>query len=135
MNESVLTTIATFSFPYEAHIAKSHLEFENIPAFVADEHTFNMQWLYSNAMGGVRLQVPTIQAERAREIINQNLSHLVESEIGKEENVCGKCGSEHLTPHTKGKAPAFLVFILIGFPLFFYKRGLKCDICGEFNKT
>jgi len=117
MTEPVLTTIATFSFPYEAHIAKSHLESENIPAFVADEHTINMQWLYSNAMGGVRLQVPTIRADKAIEIINQNLSHLVESEAGKEEKTCIKCGGEYLTPYTKGKAPAFLVFILLGFPL------------------
>ncbi|OVZ14779.1 hypothetical protein CDO47_30295, partial [Pseudomonas aeruginosa] len=26
----------------------------------ADEHTINMQWLYSNALGGVRLQVPMV---------------------------------------------------------------------------
>ena len=131
----MLTTIASFSFPYEAHIAKSHLESENIPAFIADEHTINMQWLYSDAMGGVRLQVPTPLAKRANEILSQNLSHLVDSELGKETRICPICGSEKLQSHTKGKSPAFLVFLLLGFPLFFYKRGLKCETCGEFNET
>ncbi|MFW0922113.1 DUF2007 domain-containing protein, partial [Vibrio parahaemolyticus] len=35
---------------------------------------------------------------------------------------------------TKGKRPAFLVFILLGFPLFFYKHGYKCKQCGEFSE-
>ncbi|GAM75767.1 hypothetical protein JCM19241_3679 [Vibrio ishigakensis] len=38
-----LVVVARFSFPYEAHIAKGLLESEEIPAFVADEHTINMQ--------------------------------------------------------------------------------------------
>tara|TARA_R100001143_G_scaffold755_1_gene2242 strand:- start:4968 stop:5165 length:198 start_codon:yes stop_codon:yes gene_type:complete len=49
----MLKTVATFSFPHEAHIARAKLESEGIPALVADEHTINMQWLYSNALGGV----------------------------------------------------------------------------------
>ncbi|MGJ3255801.1 MAG: DUF2007 domain-containing protein [Alcanivorax sp.] len=47
-----MITVARFSMPDEAHIAKSRLESEGIPAFVADEHTVGMNWLYSNAMGG-----------------------------------------------------------------------------------
>ena len=44
----MMVTIATFSFPYEAQIARAKLDSEGIPATVADEHTINMQWLYSN---------------------------------------------------------------------------------------
>jgi len=136
MSQSKLITIASFSFPYEAQIAKANLEVENIPAFIADEHTINMQWLYSNAMGGVRLQVPHIYADQARNIISQDLSHLVEAEVGKEEvRKCQKCGGKTLFPYTKGKKPAFLMFFLLGFPLFFYRHGLRCRDCGEFNKT
>ena len=47
----MLKTIATYSFPYEAQIARARLDSEGIPAFVADEQTINMQWLYSNALG------------------------------------------------------------------------------------
>ena len=48
-----MITVARFSFPHEAYIAKASLEAAGIDSFIADEHTINMQWLYSNAMGGV----------------------------------------------------------------------------------
>ena len=53
-----LIEIASFSHPYEAHIAKASLETADIPVFITDEHTINMQWLYSDALGGIRLLVP-----------------------------------------------------------------------------
>jgi len=135
MSKSNLITIASFSFPYEAQIAKARLLAEEIPAFIADEHTINMQWLYSNALGGVKLQVPTQFAEKANEILAQDLSAEMEETFGKNETQCSKCGSSDITPYTKGKKPAFLVFLFMGFPLFFYKHGFKCRACGEFTKT
>lgn len=50
MNSSSLVTVARYSFPHEAYIAKSSSEAEGIPVFVADEYTINMEWLYSNAL-------------------------------------------------------------------------------------
>ncbi len=76
----MLTTVASFSFPHEAHIARAKLESESIPATLADEHTIAMQWLYSNALGGVKVQVPTPFAERAIEILAQDNSDLLEQD-------------------------------------------------------
>ncbi len=135
MTDSTLTTIASYSFPHEAHIAKANLEAEGIPAFIADEHTVNMQWLYSNAMGGVRVQVPAQFEERAKEILTEDFSYLLEEEFGKDEIVCPKCGSTDVEPYVKGKKPAIVVLLLLGFPLFFLRRGVKCKACGEFSAT
>ena len=135
MNNSTLITIASFSFPHEAHIARASLEAAGIPVFIADEHTINMQWLYSNALGGIKVQVPSQFAEMAKEILDQDYSHLLDEEIGIDETPCPKCGSTDIEPQTKGKKPAFIVFLLLGFPLFFYKHGIKCRACGEFSKT
>lgn len=135
MNENSLVTVASYSFPHEAQIAKSRLEIEGILAFIADEHTINMQWLYSNALGGVRVQVQAKHMESAKEILNQDLSHLVDEEFGEQTKVCEACGSYEVTPYTKGKKPAFILFLLLGFPLFFYKHGIKCEKCGNFSKT
>jgi hypothetical protein len=135
MNNPTMITIATYSFPYEAQIARANLEAEGIPAFIADEHTINMQWLFSNALGGIRLQVPSEFAEQAQEILEQDFSELLEEEFGKDENVCPKCGGTDMEPYTKGKAPAFIVFLLLGFPLFFHEHGLKCKTCGKFIKS
>jgi tetratricopeptide (TPR) repeat protein len=65
------TTIATFSFPTEAYIPKTRLEAEGIPAFVADADTISMNWFFSNALGGVKLQVRVEDAPRAIEILSQ----------------------------------------------------------------
>jgi hypothetical protein len=135
MNDSKLITIASFSFPHEAHVAQANLEAEGIPAFIADEHTINMQWLFSNALGGVRVQVPSQFAKKAKDILSQDYSELLEEEFGKDETTCPKCGSTEVEPYTKGKKPAFIIFLLLGFPLFFYKHGIKCKVCGEFSKT
>ena len=129
-----MITVATFSFPHEAHIAKLKLDAKEIPAFVADEHTINMQWLYSSAIGGGKLQVPEPFAEQAIQALAEDFSDLLESddENDREEPRCPACGSQKMTPYIRGKKPAFLVFLLLGFPLFFYRRGFRCDACGAF---
>lgn len=130
--------IASFSFPHEAHIAKASLEAANIPATIADEYTINMDWLYSNALGGVRLFVPVELEEEARALIEQDFSNIVDEEFEKmeeEKKTCPSCGGNELEPYTIGKKPAFIVFLLLGFPLFFYKHGSRCLSCGEISRT
>lgn len=131
---TTLTTIAAYSFPHEAHMAVSRLEAAGIPAHIVDEHTINMQWLYSNALGGVKVQVAAQFADKAKEILQEDLSYLLEEQFGKEERLCPACGSAEMEPYTQGKKPAFMVFLLLGFPLFFYQQGYKCQVCGEFTE-
>ncbi|MCG9750169.1 DUF2007 domain-containing protein [Vibrio brasiliensis] len=123
-----------YSFPYEAQIAKASLESAGIECCIADEHTVNAQWLYSNAIGGVKLMVAEEDLDQARLILSSDFSAALECE--EEVNTadeCPHCGSTELIAHTQGKRPAFVVFILLGFPLFFYKHGYKCNQCGEFS--
>jgi hypothetical protein len=79
-----MITIARYSLAIEAHIARAKLESEGIPAFVADEHTITADWLYSNAMGGVRLQVPDACVEQARTILATDFSEDLIVEQGHE---------------------------------------------------
>lgn len=132
-----MIVVARFSFPHEAYIAKANLESAGIESFIADEHTVNTQWLYSNAIGGVRLMVAEEDLEDATEILTSDFSKSLEihsEAIGEKQDICPNCGSGDLSAYTQGKRPAFLVFILLGFPLFFYKQGYKCNQCGEFNE-
>ena len=50
-------TIASFINPLEAYIAKGRLEVEGIPSLIAHEHHVWVDWPYSQALGGVKLQV------------------------------------------------------------------------------
>jgi hypothetical protein len=68
--EENLVTVAVFEAPYEAEMAKSELEAYDIPAFVLDQFTIGANPLYSNALGGIKLQVPASYAEEAYKIIS-----------------------------------------------------------------
>lgn len=131
----MLTTIATYTFPYEAQIARAKLDSEGIPAFVADEQTINMQWLYSNAMGGVRLQVPDVFVGQAIELINEDSSEAVEKEQGNDVVPCSVCGGTDKEPYQKGKRRAFLVFLGLDFPLFPVKNTERCRACGHIETS
>lgn len=130
---SKFVVVAKYSFPLDANIAKASLESEGIPAHIADEHTVNMQWLYSDAVGGVRLFVPEQFEVEAKTILNLNFAEDVDLAFEKSPEHCPQCNSLNVVNHTKGKKPAFLIFILLGFPLFFYKHGKKCSDCDWFE--
>lgn len=52
-----LVTIATFDQPTPAHLAKNALDEAGIQATVADASLVSMDWLLSNAIGGIKVQV------------------------------------------------------------------------------
>lgn len=80
-----MIVVARFSFPHEAHIARASLDSVGIESHIADEHTVNTQWLYSNAMGGVRLMVAESDAEDAKQILSSDFSESLESELAVDE--------------------------------------------------
>ena len=55
----------------EAQILKSLLEGSGVPTFLPDEYTVQNDWMLTNAIGGVRVQVRDEDAARAREILRQ----------------------------------------------------------------
>lgn len=93
-----------------------------------------MQWLYSNAMGGVRLQVPSHFAEQAKLLLAEDLSQVVEEVQGSDNVVCSACGSANTEPYQRGKRWAFLVFLGLDFPLFPVKNTVRCKDCGHIEK-
>lgn len=83
----------------DAELARGRLESEGIPAFVFDDNTVAAQWLYSLAMGGLRLLVRAKDAAKAVEILG--LAPIEQAELVKEagetvEIYCPKCGSKHV---------------------------------------
>lgn len=64
-----LVTVAVFGTPTEAAMAQNLLESEGIAAFVNDESVPGMFWHLGNAVGGVKLQVPAGDEERAATVL------------------------------------------------------------------
>lgn len=61
--------VRTFSHAMEAHMAVGLLEGEGIPARIRDAHLVTQDWLLSNAIGGVKLEVAESTVEAARAVL------------------------------------------------------------------
>lgn len=64
-----LVHIATFNYPYEAHIARAVLESHDILSFVFDDEMNYTNFLYTIALGGIRLMVRKEDLAKAQEIL------------------------------------------------------------------
>ena len=62
-----MITIATYRNLMSAELAKTRLESYDIKAMIADVFSYTLG--YGSIIGGVRLQVPDADAERAKEIL------------------------------------------------------------------
>jgi hypothetical protein len=86
-----LVTVARCSLPVEAHALKLRLETAGIPVYLADEFTVTMDWLLSNAIGGIKVQVSRAEAERASLIVEEeNTRRMREAENREEEEQEGE---------------------------------------------
>ena len=52
-----LVTVARFTDPPAAHVTRALLEANGIDAYLRNEFYVGMDWLHSQAVGGVELQV------------------------------------------------------------------------------
>lgn len=135
-----LVTIAQYSFAHEARIAKSTLEAADIPAYIRDENLVQANWMFSNALGGVKLQVAKDDVEAAMEILAADYSDVLEAEFPAEDDnedtlsVCPKCGSARVEPFSKGKKGAFLSWLVVGVPVIPFSNGYRCLDCDYYWK-
>ncbi len=65
-----IVTIATYYDSLTANLFKAKLEDSEIPCMLADESIIAVQPFFSNAIGGIRLQVFEKDIERAMEVLN-----------------------------------------------------------------
>jgi hypothetical protein len=64
-------TIKTFTLPAEVAVIRTRLESEGIECFVMNEFTAQVNPLFSNAVGGVQLQVKEQDVENAMAILKE----------------------------------------------------------------
>src|SRR5687768_13190261 len=89
------TTVQTFNDPPSAHIARLRLEADGIPCFIADENIAATAWHYAIATGGLKLQVPSEDADRATAALRRDQLKVAEA---ADDNLqaCPRCGSAEL---------------------------------------
>jgi hypothetical protein len=131
-----LVTVAAFSRPFEAQFAKARLEAHGIAAMIRDEYTVSMNWLWSNAIGGVKVQVAARDLDAARVILSVDATEDLGEEIESDPSFrCPACGSTH-TDYVPRREPWYrllwgAVILLLSLPAPASSNEMICRDCGH----
>ena len=79
-----LVTIWTFPYQHQLLIIRGRLEAEGIETYAQDELTIQVDPLYSNALGGIKLMVNEDDVTRANEILAESGMVMKEDKPGFE---------------------------------------------------
>ena len=131
MTES-LVTVARFRDLPEALLAQGKLESCGIPSYLADSELVRTDWLYSNAIGNMRLQVKPEDAEEALALLEEPPPESFSAEETGEEYRqphCPRCNSLNVGFETLDRFWTYGIWLL-GFAIPFRKDNWKCYACG-----
>src|SRR5262249_16415307 len=133
----VLTTVASFAEPWNAHILRGRLEAEGIFVLIVDELQVGLDWPWALALGGVKVQVPDEQRQPAIQIARLcqagGFRRELEPVFGPlDGHQCPQCRSDRFTsrrpiPKLVWLAISYLVFSVI-FPVTASIH--RCRACG-----
>jgi phage gp36-like protein len=65
-----MKTLAAFNKPIDAHLLIARLQGSGIAAYARDEYMVTIDWLASNAVGGVKVDVADEDYDRAVEVMS-----------------------------------------------------------------
>lgn len=134
MNGDRMETVASFREPYKAHLAAGYLNDEGIESEIVDENTVTMNWVLSQAVGGVKLKVRVSDLVRARGILTEVTAEGIDNRIPAiaeaEPDRCPSCGSTAVEPR-KFARWSLLVAVVFMLPMFFPLKKWKCRDCGH----
>jgi hypothetical protein len=133
-----LVTVRSFRDPVDAGIARARLELAGIPSLLLDENLIAVQWLYSRALGGVKLAVDEADLEAARGVLAQDesgdvaLAALPDASDASPDadEGCPACGSTRIRS-SKLQRRAAALSLLTSLPLIAWRHRWICDACGH----
>lgn len=117
-------TVDRYFHPTEAHIAAGKLKSEGIPVFLLGVNHASANWLLSNALGGIQLQVPKDFIEDARKLLAETV------DVENDDERCPRCGFTDSSSMNNSRKVAFLAVHLFSIPLPWQTRRRHCHSCG-----
>jgi hypothetical protein len=130
MESRDLVLIDRFRDVTAAQLAQGALQSAGIDAVLRDENLIRLDWFYSNAIGGIRLEVDRENVEAATQILNQEVPASFEAD-GEEFHraLCPACQSPQTQYETLNK-PLSVTAMWLGFPIPVPKGKWHCEACG-----
>lgn len=123
-----LVTVATFGEPLDAHLCCNWLGAEGIEAAIIDEHIAGLNWLYTAATGGAKVQVRRGQAERARALLRERQGQR-QGEALAQGPACPDCDSEHVDRVTDpGRVVLYVVLAILAVILLLSGAWVLCAL-------
>ena len=136
-----MATLVQFKYytnSLEANRDKQILKNNGLESIIANEQTIQSDWLLSQALGGIQLQVFDDEKEKAIEILNnflenEHTSLEVEHTILNPEFdfTCPKCGSNHLYRDENPGGLFGVSLLVLGFPLKAPSHLYHCYYCNN----
>jgi hypothetical protein len=128
-------TVATFDQSVEAHLARSKLESEGIPCFVSEERFIQVNWLLASAFGGVKLKVPSVDVERARNVLRPRPRLVIVADADSDgtcddEVTCPRCRSYDVYDHHLNRRVGVIAVAFLSFVGRSWRRRRICKQCG-----
>ncbi len=140
-------TIISFTYPHQAHIAKSYLDSNGIESYIQDEYAIQSNNFYSNAMGGVKIIInesdydECVQLLKAGGYINDDKTknillkfsdiERVPTEGFTNKNICPFCKSDNISKNKKLNILIIPFYFILGFFLPLYRLSYKCFDCNK----
>ncbi len=129
---TMLVTVERYRDLHEALLAKARLELAEIFCQLADENVVRADWFYSNAVGGVRLQVLERDCDAARAILQEAIPEQFAWDGEDEPFVqprCPRCQSLDIRFETLNRPWTFLPMFLLGFTVPVRRERWACGAC------
>jgi hypothetical protein len=126
-------TIVRYRDLPEALLVQGKLESAGIASALVNAETIRTDWLFSNAIGGIGLQVEESEAEEATVLVAESIPQgLADEQSGEtyDQPLCPRCGSLDIE-YGRRRVAVILSWIALGFPLPLLGRlRWKCDDCA-----
>jgi hypothetical protein len=126
-----LVTVQQYRDLAEAQVVKGVLDSAGIRSYLRDENAVRMEWVWSNLLGGVRLQVDEKDRAAAEAVLAQPIPEQirVDDETPYDQPRCPRCGSldiHYQAIHERAGLASIILFVPVPIP----KRAWLCKDCG-----
>jgi Putative prokaryotic signal transducing protein len=126
-----LVTVRQYRDLAEAQVVKGVLDSAGIHSYLRDENAVRMEWVWSNLLGGVRLQVDEKDRAVAEAVLAQPIPEQIEvdGQTPYDQPRCPRCGSldiHYQAIHERAGLASIILFVPVPIP----KRAWLCKDCG-----